>query len=222
MTRTILIESVAEQGDHDIGEISRNDDHSFVEGQHALPDPIGSVKIAPSRQLSLRLLPRRQESFESQLSFDSSGLRTMKRLGSTTSLASASTATGSPNSSPGSAYRGEEWSFGRCQLGRASTETCLLRSATMPENPQMGLSNEDELERSCTFAEWAMTAQKRCPDARLEPGVPRPVPRPWLHKVIETPSDERETQISSQARALSRLMPSTNSPRKHKHWMLRA
>jgi len=219
MTKTILLKSVAEQEDSDTKDIFHNDYESFVGEQQVLTHPAGSVKIGPSRQLSARTFYCRQESYEGRQSSDSTSLRPIRKSGSTTSLASASTAAGSPNSSPGSAYRGEELSFGQCQSGRSSIETSLSRSTTMFENPQIGLSNGDE---SCSFAEWALAAQKRCPDARLEPGTPRPVARLWLHKVIEKPSDEREAQVSSQVKAPSPLLPSTSSSRKHKHWMLKA
>jgi len=216
MTKTLIIESVAKREDLDTEDIFRNDYESFVEEQLALADPAVSVKIGPSRQLTSRTFDPRQESFEGRQSSDSTGLRTMKKWSSTTSLASVSTATSSPNSSPRSVYRGEELSSGRCQSGRTSIETSLSRSNTMFENPLIGLSNEDEGGESFSFAEWALTAHKRCRDARFEPVAPRPVARLWLHKLIDSPSDNREV------RALSPVLPSASSPRKHKHWMLKA
>jgi len=206
MTKTRLIE-VAEHEDHDTEDIFRNDYASFVEEQLACTNPAGSSKIGLSRQLPSHTFPRRQDSFEGQQTLDSTGLRTMVKWSSTTSLASASTVTSSPNASPGSGCRGEEFSLGRCYSGRASTETTLSCSTS---------------DGSCSFAEWALTAQKKCPGERLEPVAPRPVRRRRLHKLIETPSDEREAQTSSQVRAVSPLQPSTGTPRKHTHWMLKA
>lgn len=227
MTKAILIEVVSEE-DTDTEEEFRKDYESFVKEQLALIDAAGSRKNEPSKQLSSQTFSRCQQLFASRHSSDSTGLPTMKMRSSTTSLASASTAASLPSSPEGcTGYKGEALSFGRCQSGPASTETNVSGVATMFENPQLEPSNEDEGDGSCSFAEWALIAQKRCPDVRLEPVVPRHIPRLWLHKRLERPSDKREVEAASgsvhsaQMRAASPSLP-TGSASKNKHWMLKA